>query len=70
MPGRDPEWTLGVDGASWRIEPEPRPHVGHYLNFFYALQWWFFAGLAVIAPFWFSRPHPQRDGQAKAMRSA
>lgn len=56
--------------AAAGLEPEPRPHVGHYLNFFYALQWWFFAGLAVIAPFWFSRPHPQRDGQAKAMRSA
>lgn len=52
------------------LEPEPRPHVGHYLNFFYALQWWFFAGLAGIAPFWFSRPHPQRNGQANAMRSA
>ena len=47
------------------LAPEPRPHVGHYLNFFYALQWWFFAGLAVIGPIWFSR-HPQ----ANAMRSA
>lgn len=40
------------------LEPQSPPHVGHYLNFFYALQWWFFAGLAVLAPFWFSRPHP------------
>jgi len=47
------------------LEPEPRPHVGHALNFFYALQWWFFAGLALIGPFWFSR-----EPQAKAMRSA
>lgn len=46
------------------LEPEPRPHVGHALNFFYALQWWFFAGLALIGPFWFSR-----DPQAKAIRS-
>jgi cytochrome oxidase assembly protein ShyY1 len=37
------------------LAPEPRPHVGHALNFFYALQWWFFAGLALIGPFWFSR---------------
>jgi cytochrome oxidase assembly protein ShyY1 len=47
------------------LMPEPRPHVGHALNFFYALQWWFFAGLALIGPFWFSR-----EPQAKAMRSA
>jgi cytochrome oxidase assembly protein ShyY1 len=40
---------------------EPRPHVGHALNFFYALQWWFFAGLAAIGPFWFGRePRPAR----------
>lgn len=47
------------------LEPEPIPHVGHALNFFYALQWWFFAGLAAIGPFWFGRAP-----QAKAIRSA
>lgn len=47
------------------LAPEPRPHVGHALNFFYALQWWFFAGLALIGPFWFSR-----EPQAKAIKSA
>jgi cytochrome oxidase assembly protein ShyY1 len=47
------------------LAPEPRPHVGHALNYFYALQWWFFAGLALIGPFWFSR-----EPQAKATRSA
>lgn len=47
------------------LAPEPRPHVGHALNFFYALQWWFFAGLALIGPFWFGREH-----QAKAIKSA
>lgn len=47
------------------LAPEPAPHVGHALNFFYALQWWFFAGLALIGPFWFGR-----NPQAKAMRSA
>jgi cytochrome oxidase assembly protein ShyY1 len=48
---------------------EPRPHVGHALNLFYALQWWFFAGLALIGPFWFSR-EPRRPVHASAMRSA
>lgn len=38
-----------------RLSPEPRPHVGHALNLFYALQWWFFAALAFIGPFWFNR---------------
>lgn len=47
------------------LAPEPAPHVGHALNFFYALQWWFFAGLALIGPFWFGR-----SPQANAMRSA
>lgn len=37
------------------LSPEPRPRVGHTLNFFYALQWWFFAGLALIGPLWFTR---------------
>ena len=50
------------------LTPEPPQRVGHYLNFFYALQWWFFAGLSFIGPFWFSRPH--RDAQASAIRSA
>lgn len=52
------------------LDPEPEPRVGHWLNFFYALQWWFFAGLAAVGPFWFGRPHPQVADQAKAMRSA
>ena len=51
--------------ASPGLAPEPRPHVGHALNFFYALQWWFFSGLALIGPFWFSR-----EPQAKAIKSA
>lgn len=45
---------------STSLLPEPPPHVGHYLNFFYALQWWFFAGLALVGPFWFSRPPKPR----------
>jgi cytochrome oxidase assembly protein ShyY1 len=51
--------------ASSGLAPEPRPHVGHALNFFYALQWWFFSGLALIGPFWFGR-----EPQASAIRSA
>ena len=47
------------------LAPESRPHVSHALNFFYALQWWFFSGLALIGPFWFGREH-----QAKAIKSA
>lgn len=42
------------------LETEPRPHVSHALNFFYALQWWFFAGLALIGPFWFGREPKSR----------
>jgi cytochrome oxidase assembly protein ShyY1 len=43
------------------LAAEPRPHVSHALNFFYALQWWFFAGLALIGPFWFNRDEAQRN---------
>ncbi|MFL6091233.1 MAG: SURF1 family protein [Aeromicrobium sp.] len=50
--------------ATAGLAPEPRPHVSHWLNFFYAWQWWFFSVLAAIGPFWFGRDH------AKAMRSA
>jgi len=46
------------------LAPEPRPHVGHALNFFYALQWWFFAGLALIGPFWFTRAENDRHTPA------
>src|SRR5690606_6204552 len=34
------------------LEPEPRPDLGQGPNFFYALQWWFFAGLAVLGYGW------------------
>lgn len=46
-----------------RLSPEPRPHIGHALNFFYAWQWWFFAGLALIGPFWFARDEAVRQGR-------
>jgi cytochrome oxidase assembly protein ShyY1 len=34
---------------------EPRPELGQGPHFFYALQWWFFGGLAVFGWFWFAR---------------
>lgn len=50
------------------LQPEPRPRISHALNFFYALQWWFFSGLALLGYFWFARA--ERRDQANAMRSA
>jgi cytochrome oxidase assembly protein ShyY1 len=58
------------------LAPEPRPHISHALNFFYAWQWWFFAGLSLFGYFWFARTevHEQRSrarkDQASAIRSA
>ncbi len=34
---------------------EPKPELGQGPHFFYALQWWFFALLAVVGYFWFAR---------------
>ncbi len=63
------------------LEPEPRPSISRALNFFYAWQWWFFAGLALFGYFWFARTEirDQRTpsgadqaakDQASAIRSA
>jgi cytochrome oxidase assembly protein ShyY1 len=61
------------------LQPEPRPSISHALNFFYAWQWWFFAGLALFGYFWFARAeaHENRASasqngadQASAIRSA
>jgi cytochrome oxidase assembly protein ShyY1 len=51
---------------------EPRPELGQGPHFFYALQWWFFAGLAVFGLFWFAwvELKERRTAQAKATRSA
>jgi len=40
--------------AATSLELEPRPDLGQGPHFFYALQWWFFAGLAVFGWFWFA----------------
>lgn len=37
------------------LAAEPKPELGQGPHFFYALQWWFFAILAVIGYFWFAR---------------
>jgi len=37
------------------LQAEPRPELGQGPHFFYALQWWFFALLAVVGYFWFAR---------------
>lgn len=41
--------------ASRPLDREPKPDLGQGPHFFYALQWWFFAGLAVVGYFWFAR---------------
>lgn len=37
------------------LEAEPKPELGQGPHFFYALQWWFFALLAIVGYFWFAR---------------
>lgn len=37
------------------LAAEPAPERGQGPHFFYALQWWFFALLAVVGYFWFAR---------------
>jgi cytochrome oxidase assembly protein ShyY1 len=41
--------------ASDALAVEPMPELGQGPHFFYALQWWFFALLAVVGFFWFAR---------------
>ena len=51
---------------------EPEPELGQGPHFFYALQWWFFGGLAVLGLFWFARVElkEQAADQANETRSA
>lgn len=37
------------------LTPEPQPDLGQGPHFFYALQWWFFALLALVGYLWFAR---------------
>ena len=41
--------------AATTLELEPRPELGQGPHFFYGLQWWFFAALALFGLFWFAR---------------
>lgn len=53
-----------VDGG---LEPEPKPDLGDGPHFFYALQWYFFAGLAVFGWFYFAwtEAHPKPRQSAR-----
>ncbi|MCW2831852.1 MAG: hypothetical protein JWP31_2544 [Aeromicrobium sp.] len=66
----------GTPTPSADLAAEPKPELGQGPHFFYALQWWFFALLAVIGYVWFARAeakerrNPSRiDGFAAAQRS-
>lgn len=55
--------------------PEPRPQMGQGPHFFYALQWFFFAGLAVFGWFYFAwteahPKQPRRRGDGYSARRA
>jgi len=59
------------------LAAEPEPELGQGPHFFYALQWWFFALLAVVGYFWFARAEakerrsPSRiDGFAEQKKAA
>jgi len=52
------------------LAAEPRPELGQGPHFFYALQWWFFALLAVVGYFWFARAEAAERDQARLTRSA
>jgi cytochrome oxidase assembly protein ShyY1 len=51
------------------LAPEPEPELGQGPHFFYALQWWFFGGLAVLGLFWFARVE-LKERQASETKSA
>jgi cytochrome oxidase assembly protein ShyY1 len=58
------------------LAAEPKPELGQGPHFFYALQWWFFALLAIVGWFWFAwaeakeRRNPTRiDGFARPERA-
>lgn len=44
------------------LEPEPQPDLGNGPHFFYAMQWYFFAALAIVGWFYlaWAEAHPER----------
>ncbi|MGH3358226.1 MAG: SURF1 family cytochrome oxidase biogenesis protein [Nocardioidaceae bacterium] len=56
--------------ATGGLDPEPVPDLGQGPHFFYALQWYFFAGLAVFGWFYFAwteaHPRSRRQGPSDA----
>ena len=63
---RTEQQPAGDDG----LEPEPRPDLGQGPHFFYAMQWFFFAALAVFGWFYFAwteaHPRPRRTSRGPA----
>jgi cytochrome oxidase assembly protein ShyY1 len=58
--------------AAGSLQLEPKPDLGQGPHFFYALQWWFFALLAVSGYVYFAvvEQRERRQAQAKETRSA
>jgi cytochrome oxidase assembly protein ShyY1 len=54
--------TEQVPAGDPTLAPQPRPDLGKGPHFFYGLQWWFFALIAVVGYLWFawSEAHPRR----------
>lgn len=57
--------------ATGGLEPEPTPDLGQGPHFFYALQWYFFAGLAIFGWFYFAwtEAHPRAARRAPVRAS-
>ena len=68
----------GQTGGTGGLELEPEPDLGGGPHFFYGLQWWFFAALAIGGFVWFARaewlerrrPDARTDDQARDTSSA
>lgn len=56
--------TDQVPPADDGLQPPVKPDLGQGPHFFYGLQWWFFAVLAVVGYLWFawSEAHPKHAG--------
>lgn len=61
---------LEQDPSGGALEPVPTPDMGNGPHFFYAMQWFFFAGLALFGMFYFawSEAHPKRTRRGASPR--